>query len=230
MDERPEGPVPILEDFLTLLDASGNEKWRFSILEVIKSTHPEFLDQGKWRKGDLSHTNTLHVLAPNTAGPAFAKGNILTSMNALGLIAVLDPEKRQFTWVRKTHPDGQHDPKMLDNGNILFFDNRESAGASAVLEIDPSTDRVEWQYLGSTAEPFYSLFCGAAERLLSGNTLITESYGGRAFEVDRAGEIVWEFFNPQRAGDDGEFIAAISEMARIPTHATKAWLQDPMEP
>jgi len=53
-------------------------------------THPELLDPGKWRKGNISHTNTIHVLAPNTAGPAFAKGNILTSMTALGLIAVLD--------------------------------------------------------------------------------------------------------------------------------------------
>ena len=36
----------------------------------------------------------------------------------------------------------------------------------------------------------------SAERLPNGNTLITESDKGRAFEVTHAGEVVWEFWNP----------------------------------
>lgn len=224
MASGPSGTVPLLEDFLTLLDSSGNEKWSVSILEALEASHPEFLEQGKRRGGDILHTNTIHVLGPNNAGPAFAPGNVLMSMNALGLITVLDPLGKILTWVRKTPPQGQHDPKMLENGNILFFDNREEAGASAVLEIHPATNREEWQYIGSQEEPFYSEFCGAAERLPSGNTLISESDGGRAFEVDPGGDIVWEFFNPHRAGDQGDYIAAISEMVRLPASATKSWL------
>jgi hypothetical protein len=35
-----------------------------------------------------------------------------------------------------------------------------------------------------------------AQRLLNGNTLITESSFGRFFEVTREGAIVWEYVTP----------------------------------
>jgi hypothetical protein len=41
------------------------------------------------------------------------------------------------------------------------------------------------------------------------NALITESDNGRAFEVTPDGTIVWEFYNPHRAGAQDEFIAAL---------------------
>ena len=224
MVEGPGGEFRILEDFLTLLDASGAEKWSISILESIVASHPEFLDQGKRKQGDVTHTNTLHLLGGRSKTRGFAPGHVLTSMNALGLMAVLDPNTKRLTWVRKTPPDGQHDPRLLDNGNLLFFDNRENEQASAVLEIDLATHQVLWQYRGSAEDPFYSRTCGAAERLEGGNTLITESDGGRAFEVDPAGKIVWEFFNPRRAGANGEYIAVIAEMVRLPRSRVSAWL------
>jgi hypothetical protein len=43
---------------------------------------------------------------------------------------------------------------------------------------------------------------GGAQRLPNGNTLITESDKGRAFEVTREGEIVWDFYNPD-TGSEG---------------------------
>ncbi len=48
------------------------------------------------------------------------------------------------------------------------------------------------------------------QRLPNGNTLITESSGGRIFEVTRDGEIVWEFFNPRRAEGRGDLVGAVS--------------------
>ena len=230
MVEGPNGATPLLEDFLTLLDASGNEKQSVSILNAISTSYPEFLEQGRREWGDISHTNTIHVLDKRVTVPGFAPGNVLTSMNALGLIAVLDPKETRLTWARKTPPQGQHDPRLLDNGTLLFFDNREAEGASAVVEIDPVTDQVVWQYRGSPQEPFYSKFCGAADRLSSGNTLITASDGGRAFEVNPVGEIVWEFFNPNRAGEHDEYIATISEMVRLPRSRVAAWLHEAPEP
>jgi len=61
------------------------------------------------------------------------------------------------------------------------------------------------------------LTCGAADRLPNGNTLITESDGGRAFEVTQQAEVVWEFYNPHRAGDNREFIATLFEVIRLPS-------------
>jgi hypothetical protein len=73
--------------------------------------------------------------------------------------------------------------------------------------------------------PFFSNFCGTAERLPNGNTLIVESDNGRAFEVTSAGAIVWEFHNPHRAGEEGEFIARLFDLVRLPPEFPTAWIE-----
>ncbi len=51
---------------------------------------------------------------------------------------------------------------------------------------------------------------------------------GRVIEVTPEGRTVWQFHNPHRAGKDGEFIATICRMRRLPEDAAFAWL--PQEP
>ena len=218
---------PVLEDFLTILDAGGNQKRNISLLESILRSDESLLKSSKRQAGDMMHTNTVHILDGSIADrlPAFERGNVLLSMNAMGLIAVLDVERETLVWVHQRPPQGQHDPHILDNGNLLFFDNREEAGDSVVREVDPTDWRQIWQYAGSPQEPFYSRFCGSAQRLANGNTLITESDAGRAFEVDEEGRIVWEFFNPHRTGTSKDLIAAIAEMERLPPDLDLDWLE-----
>jgi hypothetical protein len=43
---------------------------------------------------------------------------------------------------------------------------------------------------------FYSAFISGAQRLPNGNTLICEGAKGRVFEVDAAGQIVWDYWSP----------------------------------
>jgi outer membrane protein assembly factor BamB len=87
---------------------------------------------------------------------------------------------------------------MLPNGRVLLFNN--GTEQSTVLEVDPRTDKIEWQY---TAPGFFSEKRGSNQRLANGNTLITESDRGRVFEVTPEGEVVWEFVNPATT-DDGK--------------------------
>ena len=65
---------------------------------------------------------------------------------------------------------------------------------------------------------------GTAQRLANGNTLITESNAGRAFEVTRDGKIVWDFYNPQRAGEGDRYIATIFELLRLPPDFPLDWI------
>jgi len=44
---------------------------------------------------------------------------------------------------------------------------------------------------------------------------MTESDNGRAVEVTPDKEIVWEYYNPHRAGENDEFIASVMEMIRL---------------
>jgi hypothetical protein len=117
---------------------------------------------------------------------------------------------------------GQHHahliPKRLPGaGNILVFDNGGAAGFglkflqptypnktrfySRVIEFDPVTLDVVWEYQRQSPEPgehypFFSFYVSSAQRLANGNTLITEGSTGRVFEVTPAGELVWEYISP----------------------------------
>jgi len=110
---------------------------------------------------------------------------------------------------------GQHDAHMIPQGlpgagNVLVFDNQGAAGfppiylnmfpGSRVLEIDPTTQEILWQYDASVGgHPFwmfFSSFISSARRLPNGNTLICEGMHGRLFQVTRQGEVVWEYVNP----------------------------------
>jgi len=132
------------------------------------------------------------------------------------------PELKELGWII-----GQHHAHMIPRGlpgegNILVFDNGGWAGYGApnpgaptgaknalrdysrILEFDPVTLRIVWQYTPTEAgylQPvdanrFYSPFISSAQRLPNGNTLITEGSGGRLIEVTEDHEIVWEYISP----------------------------------
>lgn len=62
--------------------------------------------------------------------------------------------------------------------------------------MDRATNEVVWSYQGTPAEQFFSGHISGATRLPNHNTLVCEGTSGRLFEVTRAGEVVWEWWNP----------------------------------
>ncbi|HEY0558121.1 MAG TPA: arylsulfotransferase family protein [Thermoanaerobaculia bacterium] len=209
----------VLEDFVTVLDPAGKVLRKISILESFERSPYASLLQRMPRDGDIFHTNTLEVLDGRFADrdPAFRKGNLLISVLKLDTLAVLDPERRTIVWARTGGWRRQHQPTFLDDGHLLLFDNTGAGpGRSRVLELDPATAKVVWRYGGTPAEDLFSKTLGSCQRLPNGNTLITESENGRALEVTRDKRVVWEFYNPHRAGDHGELVAVLFEMIRLP--------------
>jgi len=128
------------------------------------------------------------------------------------------PEEREIGQII-----GQHHPHIIPKGlpgagNLLVFDNGGRSGYgvgnrvapngtqivsriySRVLEINPVTLEVVWQYMveeGPTEEfHFFSWYVSSAQRLPNGNTMINEGAHGRIFEVTADKEIVWEYVNP----------------------------------
>lgn len=99
----------------------------------------------------------------------------------------------------------QHSPVELENGNILIFDNGNlrhgvTSPSSRVIEVDPVTHAVVWEYFDEMRPAFFSPYMGSAERLPNGNTHITESATGRLFEVTPERDIVWEYVIPYFSG------------------------------
>jgi hypothetical protein len=226
---RINSQTPVLEDFITVLDPNGREIKSLSLLEAFERSRFEIVMKvnGMRRRGDLFHTNAIQVLDGRHVdkGPQFRKGNVLVSLRLLSAIAIVDMDLGEVVWVMSGMWLMQHDPTLLPNGNVLLFDNMgHGAGRkSKVLEFDPLTQQPVWMYAGDAARPFYTQMCGAAQRLPNGNTLITESDYGRAFEVSLDGDIVWEYVNPERAGERDQLIATIFEMIRLPSSFPIGW-------
>jgi outer membrane protein assembly factor BamB len=209
----------VLEDFVTVLDSSGRSLRKISILECFERSSFAGLLEGMPRTGDIFHTNTLEVLDGRFAdrNPAFRKGNVLVSVLKLDTLAILDPDRGTVVWARKGGWRRQHQPTFLDNGHLLVFDNLGAArDRSRALEVDPLTGKTLWQFGGGRDVDLFSKTLGSVQRLPNGNTLISESENGRAVEVTREGRVVWEFYNPHRAGDHEELVAVLFEMVRLP--------------
>jgi hypothetical protein len=219
---------PILEDFLMVMDADGEVLRRFSLLNALKKSRYSNVikSSGMEKRGDIFHTNAVEILDGSMADriPAFRKGNVLTSFREIDTIAVIDMDLEEVIWMQFGLWLKQHDPTPLPNGNLLVFDNRGHNGESKVVEYDPTNMDIEWLYAGDNDNRFFSGAGGANQRLANGNTLITETDYGRAFEVTPEGEIVWEFLNPARAGATGGLIASVFEMVRLPADHPLDWL------
>ena len=82
---------------------------------------------------------------------------------------------------------------MFNKGTLISY--------SRVLEVNPNTGEIEWEYMGDPPNSFYSSVGSGAQRLPNGNTLICEQTRGRFLEVTPAKEKVWEFINPFRFED-----------------------------
>ncbi len=224
----------VLEDFVTVLDSNGVELSRRSILDAIfDSRYHQAVKALNFRTaGDITHTNTLHLLDGTLSDvlPAFRAGNFLISFRKLDAIAVLDHDENRLVWLMAGPWLGQHQPELLESGHILLFDNGGAGPRSRVVEFDPVTQEDIWVYGEEAGQEFYTKSCGTAARLPNGNTLITESDNGRAFEVTPGGETVWEYWNPERAGVGGELIATLFEMLRLPEDYADSWFTGAASP
>jgi len=208
---------PTLEDSITIVDPQGKIRDRVSLLRALLDSPFAPLFSPHAKAGDILHANTIEIFDGRLAARSalFARGNALVSLREIDTIGIVDLKTRRFVWAQRGPWAGQHQPTLLNSGKILLFDNQPHRRLSYVEEVDPLGRKIGWRYPGA-GQFLSSEQAGAAERLPNGNTLITESDRGRAFEVTSTGETVWEFLSPHRAGPKGAFVATLFEMTRLP--------------
>jgi len=132
-------------------------------------------------------------------------GDVLLSQRFTNTLLIVDKKTGDIKWRwgrgEIAHP---HDAQVLENGNILTFDNGFhrncvqdfQASRSRVVEVNPKTKGIVWEYEDDVPMNFYSFACSGCQRLPNGNTLICEAMMGRIFEVNHNGETVWEYVVP----------------------------------
>ncbi len=173
------------------IDRNGRIVWEWLTfehldpdLDILGPLHP----RDRW-----TNLNAIHVMPD---------GRLLLSFRCINTIVIVDRTSGKIDWRwGPGHLAGQHNPTWLENGNILVFDNGAhraytTIDYSRVIEVDPRTERIVWEYKENPIFDFSSFICSGAQRLANGNTLICECTKGRLFEVTEDGDTVWEFITP----------------------------------
>ena len=176
--------------------------------DVVREVTPDGATVSEWRSWEymdveeevICHLEPRNEWSHGNCVNLTADGDLLVSYRIIDTVGIADRTSGEFKWKwgpgEIAHP---HHPTWLDNGRVLLFDNgqhRRGSSYSRVIEIDPATNEIHWEYDGSPRVSFYSNYISGAERLPNGNTLICEGAAGRFFEVTARGEIVWEYINP----------------------------------
>jgi len=217
----PEGQIPA--DIAAKIKGGlpGTERKGVMWGDVIREVNPAGEEVWKWFA--YQHLDPeLDALRPLESRELYTclnsvfglpNGDVLISSRHTDSIYIIDKATGDVKWRWGRGKIAlQHDATMLDNGNILLFDNgahREgfAPNYSRAVEVNPSTNKVVWEYKSDPPSDFYSTIMGGCQRLPNGNTLICEAFMGRVFEVTYEGEMVWEYILPSYhfADSPGEY-------------------------
>lgn len=206
--------VEVADEAIAKYTPKGKKIAEFSIWDAFKDSTYYGLNEFAliWVRGDkkwdIYHTNSVEVIPPRHRSLYGGGDLLITPLNTLSIVAI-DTDSLNVTWAMTGRASRLHDATILDNGNVLFFDNGFLAQQSGVHEINPRTRRLEWTY---SKKGLLSPCCGTAQRLPNGNTLVTSTGEGRAFQVTKEGEVVWEYKSPFRVGRNKNKIAAMHHM------------------
>jgi hypothetical protein len=202
----------IFSDNLVEINKKGEIVWSWHSsehldpnLDILGQDMPEFA----W-----TYTNGLGYTPRN---PIDGTEAFIVSMRSLNEVLIVRKNDGQIIWRSPQQMlNTQHDPSFLANGNILVFDNGFArqpnpfpSYGSRVVEINPRTNKIVWQFDGGNGVidkvRFFAPIVGGAERLPNGNTLITDGPKGHIFEVTKDKKVVWDFISPYTTEMTGTF-------------------------
>src|SRR4029434_8991424 len=131
----------IYADYLVEMTTSGQ-----TVREWLSWEHLEpeaFPITPQDHRAEWTHGNTVAETAD---------GNIVVSFRNISTVVMIERATGKIVWSLGSPPLAQqHDPRPLDNGNLLIFDNGthrrdHPATFSRVIEVDPRTNTIVSQY------------------------------------------------------------------------------------
>lgn len=199
----------LLNDHIVFINPDGSRKAEYPLFKLFETNFSQELIEKAFvfsatakpedikndTPADVLHTNAVEILRSDLPGIAPA-GSALVSFRHIDLIAIIDLEAQIVLWqYGPGELSSQHAPTVLENDHILIFDNGRKNKSSRVIELNPDTKEIVWQFdVNDYDEPeFYSPSRGSAQRLANGNTLIAMGEKGIAIEVTPNKEIVWKY-------------------------------------
>ncbi len=226
-----------VDNLLTLVSADGKVLEEVSLYDAIRASSEVLTIQAPPGTDELPagpiidpiHANAakwmrLPELAERSA--LFGPDKVLVTLRYPDSIAILDWEAKKLVWAWGADVlEGPHEATLLANGHVLVFDNGngyEVRGFSRVIEMDPLTGEIVWEYRSPNPGDFYSEGRGTAQGLPNGNVLVANSNRGEAFEVTRDGRIVWRYLSRAL---DAQGNRGVIRIRRYPPEAVERFLE-----
>lgn len=193
----------IYTDIVRIINRNGDTLW-----EWIPYKQLNISDYLLGQNDNRNHWPNVNVVTYLPKDNSFnGKESVLISLRRTNTLIIVNMETKKVVWEwGKDQISHQHDPQLLDNGNILLFDNGYRADSrygqerkfSRIIEVNPRIKKIVWEYDGSrpgsfAGLPLFSPVGGFVQRLPNGNTLMVETNVGRIFEVTYDKKIVWEY-------------------------------------
>ena len=147
-------------DVLIELDANNNKIWEWRSTDHLDvNKHPITFNDPR---DEWSHGNTVVPIDDD---------KVLVSFRNISTVALIDKITGKFIW--EIGPDilaQQHDPSLLDNGNVLIYDNGvhrldEPMPFSRIIEVNPNTMNIEWEYFDKPKFNFFSPYISGVQKL-----------------------------------------------------------------
>lgn len=229
----PPYETPFSEDTIMKISEEGEVLIEISVpglfydnnLIPLLTATGHWFRPGMWWDKEIVHLNKIEELSSVIAGdfPMFNAGDLAISLREQNIVMVFNPKSGKVKWWRIGPWSRQHDPEFTSNGKIIVFNNNDvssrfnnessnedSLYISNIIEIDIAADEYRIVYGGKKGEELSTRIRGKLELRPNDGLLITEFEGGRVFEIDEKGRIVWEYINRY----DSDEVAEISD-ARI---------------
>lgn len=170
---------------------------------------------------EIVHLNKVDELSSALAAdfPQFEAGDLALSFRNLNMVLVFSPTTHKIKWWSIGPWVRQHDVEFVKGGWLMVFNNNiylneafdtgdarttkatylDTPRISNILEVNPQTGESRIVY-GGEDHSLLSVTRGKVDETDAGHLMITEFDGGRAFEIDRSGQITWQYIN--RYGED----------------------------
>ena len=229
----PPFMTPYMEDTLLKISDTGEVLAEISVpglfyengLEALLTSSGDLFTSGMIWDNEILHLNKIEELTSDIADdfPDFEAGDLALSLRNYNLVMVVDPDARKIKWWQIGPWYRQHDPEFRPGGTIAIFNNNiyrtvfgdgpdvsapDIPRVSNVMEVNPATGERRIIYGSKKGQELLSVIRGKVELTPHDGVLITEFEGGRVFETDAAGNVIWEYINRYNSEEVAEIIEA----------------------
>ena len=174
-------------DVLREVDSHGKVVWEWKSWEHLNFEHQVICPLEN--RSEWTHANSIYVMPDD---------NVLVSLRNTNMVIIIEKLTGDVIWEwGSSYLEHQHHATLLDPNKILVFDNctHKNSGARVIV-VDITSKRVVWEYSGLHNEEFTAPYAGSVDKLSNGNWLICQGSEGKAFEIDFAGNRLWEYASP----------------------------------